>query len=98
MPKVVLSHVKPGMKLAKAITNKNGVIFIKKNTELTEILIDRLQDMNIDAVLIMGSSKPKMPKKEMLLAADRRFRLTDGQPHMDLLKKALKKHIEDLYG
>jgi hypothetical protein len=97
MPKVSLSRVQPGMKLAKPVTNKNGVIFIKKDTELTDILIERLRDMNIEAVSIVGPSKPKIPKKEMLLAADRRFRLVENQPYMDLLKEALKEHIEGLY-
>ncbi len=44
--------------------------------------------MNVEAVSIVGSSKPKIPKKEMLLAADRRFRLVEDQHYMDLVKDA----------
>ncbi len=97
MPKVPLSSAKAGMILSKPVTNKNGMVLVKEGTELTDNLLDRLRGMNLDGVLVKGMTKPNIPKKDALLAIDRKFRMVQDQPIMSLLKKILKEHIEGLY-
>jgi len=48
-------------------------------------------------VWIQGLSKPSVPMEEVVAELDRRFRLVGGQPHMDIIRKAVQRHIEGLY-
>lgn len=86
------------MKLARPVLNKNGLIVIKENTELTEGLIGKIRDMGVDEVQVLGPSRSLPPKEETLTALDRRFKKVEGAPHMGLLKKLIAEHIESLYG
>jgi len=53
--------------------------------------------MDIDGVYVHGKSKPSLPIESMLLQLEDRFSAVEGKPYMDILKKALKEHIESLY-
>ncbi|MEK6591399.1 MAG: hypothetical protein AABZ11_12065, partial [Nitrospinota bacterium] len=54
MQKIPLSLAKPGMKLAKAVLNENGLILCGEGTELNEMLISRLAGMDIQRVTVEG--------------------------------------------
>jgi hypothetical protein len=97
MSKLALDKLEAGMKLAKPVENSSGMVLLGENTELTIELIDKIKDMGIDSVYIQGMSKPSVPIKVMLSGLDERFKRVEGEPHMDVLKKALKEHIESLY-
>jgi hypothetical protein len=88
----------PGMTLSRPVLNKNGLIVIKENTELTESLIGKIRDMGVDEVHIQGHSTSLPPREEALAALERRFKGVEGAPHMGLLKKLITEHIESLYG
>ena len=97
MPKIPADKLETGMKLAKPLTRGN-MILLGEGTELTEKWIEKIRDMNIESVFIDGPSQHNVPKDEMLAQLDRRFKNVENKPHMNLIKKLVKKHIEGLYG
>jgi len=97
VPKIAPGSLEPGMKTAKPVVNTSGMVLLGENTELTPELIDRIRNMEVDGVWIQGLSKPSVPMEEVVAELDRRFRLVGGQPHMDIIRKAVQRHIEGLY-
>jgi hypothetical protein len=97
VPKIAAGSLEPGMKTAKPVVNTSGMVLLGENAELTPELIDRIRNMEVDGVWIQGLSKPSVPMEDALGDLDRRFRLVAGQPHMDIIRKAVRKHIEGLY-
>lgn len=97
MPKVSVENLKPGMKLAKPVTNDAGMVLLGSGTELTASSIARLGNMNVSSVAVEGSSKPAKPKEEMFAEIDARFKKTEAEPNMSVLKKILQEHTEALY-
>ena len=96
MPKVSVDKLEPGMKLARPVIIGN-MILISKDIELTEILIKKIQGMEINGVYIDGPSQQSISKDEALAQLDRRFKKVEDKPYMNVLKKLVKEHIEGLY-
>ena len=97
MSRVSLDGLEPGMRTARPVVNKSGMVLLGEDTELSAELIDRIRNMDVDAVWVHGSSKPSLPLEEMRAAIDSRFRLVVDDPVMTVIKAALVKHIEALY-
>ncbi|MCL4456881.1 MAG: hypothetical protein M1147_10350 [Nitrospirae bacterium] len=97
MPKVPANSLKPGMKLSKPVMNDAGMILLGEGTELTNALIERLQNMNVSSVYVEGAAAPQKPLEEILSELDARFKKTENEPNMGLLKKLFRDHIEGLY-
>jgi len=97
LPKVTVNNLKPGMKLSKPVVNEAGMILLGEGTEITDALIERLQNMNVSSVFVEGASKPQKPKEDAMAEIDARFKKTENEPHMGMLKKLLKEHVEELY-
>lgn len=97
MPRVPIDKIKPGMKLSRPIVNEMDVVLIGEGVELTDVLIKRIIDMGISSIYIEGTPKPKKPKEEMLKELNERFKKTENEPHMYLLKKVLRESIEEMY-
>ena len=58
MPKLIISDLKPGMRLLKPVTNPSGMVLLTEGLELTEELIDRLRKMEIESVFVRGGNNP----------------------------------------
>ena len=84
------------MNLARPVT-KGNIVLLSKDTKLTETLIKKIQDMEINGVYIDGPSHQDIPKDEALAQLDRRFKNVEDRPYMNMLKKLVKEHIEGLY-
>ena len=97
MAKISVSNLNPGMKLSKAVVNESNMILFGEGTVLTEAHIERLHNMNINSVQVEGDSKPRKPKEEVLAELDARFKKTENEPYMGILKKLFIDHIEELY-
>ncbi len=54
MQKVPIELVKPGMVLARPITNDAGMALCAEGTELSENIIERLMQMNVSHVTLKG--------------------------------------------
>jgi hypothetical protein len=97
MPKIPVAKLEPGMKLAKPVTAKNGMVMLGEGTELSVTWIERIADMDIASVFVEGPPIQTTSKEEALANLDARFAKVEGKPYMNLIKKITKEHIEGLY-
>jgi hypothetical protein len=97
MPNISSAKLTPGMKLAEPVVNKEGLVLIGENTELTGALIEKILQMDIRAIRVHGAPKALPPKEEVLAQIERRFRSVETAEHMGVLKRLLTEHIEGLY-
>lgn len=97
MIKISLDQLEPGMRLAKAVLAANGMVLLSAGTELVTSLIERLQSINLEALYIEGKSPQIVSKEVVLEQLEQRFRNVQSEPYMDLLKKVVQKHLEELY-
>ena len=95
--KISAKNLTTGMKLERPVANKNGLMMIGADTELSGVLIEKIQKMGIHAVYVHGASKAFPPREEVLAQLEGRFRNVEAAPHMDVLKKLLREHMEGLY-
>jgi hypothetical protein len=85
------------MRLLKPVTNPSGMILLTEGLELTEEMIERLHKMEIENVFVRGGNKPTRPKDLLLSELDYRFKKTEAEPQMAILKRIMADHIEELY-
>lgn len=97
MPKIQVANLKPGMKLAKPVVAKSGMVMLGEGTELSDTWIDRIQDMDITTVFVEGPPVQTISQEEALANLDARFVQVEGKPYMNLIKKIVQNHIEGLY-
>lgn len=55
MQKVPLSLAKSGMVLEKPVIRENGMTLVGVGTELTDSLLQRLENMGIESIIVEGS-------------------------------------------
>jgi hypothetical protein len=98
MIKVPPDKLMPGMRLAKPIMNKGGMVLLGEGTELTETWIMRIQDMELEEqVYVEGKQEMEVPLDEMLAALETRFRTPEESHRMEIIKRAAERHIRSLY-
>lgn len=97
MPKIGTDALVPGMKLAKPVMGQNNMVLLAQGTELNEKLINRLDDMGVDGVFVEGPSEQAVSLDEALASLEKRFAAVQDKPHMGLIKRVVRKHIESLY-
>ena len=85
------------MVLTKPVMNKSGMVLLGEGTELTETWVRRIQDMELTGICVDGPELPQIPKEQLLLELDKRFMAVEDKPHMGLLKRVIKQHLEALY-
>ena len=98
MPRMTPDNLQPGMILSKPVTNANGVVMLAEGTELTASLIDKIDGMDIDAVFVKGAPQSGPTLDQMMEELDKRFKKVEKAPYMDVIKKAVRDHLEGLYG
>ncbi len=98
MIKVKADKLLPGMRLAKPILNRAGIVLLSEGTELTETWIRRIEDMDLgEPVFVEGKAEMEVPLEDMIAALEKRFRNSKGNPRMELIKKSVERHMIDLY-
>jgi hypothetical protein len=98
MPRLTPDNLKPGMILSKPVINANGVVMLAEGTELTASLIDKIDGMDIEAVSVKGAPQSGATLEQMMDELNKRFKGVEKAPYMDIIKKAVREHIEELYG
>jgi len=99
MQRLPLKLLEPGMVVARQIVNEKGAVLVSQDTELTERLISRLEDMNVGKVAVKGCPVDKpgyAPKrlKDRLADVETGFSRTDpGDELMKKFKVVLKAHF-----
>jgi hypothetical protein len=97
MSVVLPKDLLPGMKLAKPLVNRSGLVMIGEETELTSSLIDKIRTLDVESIHVHGAVSALPPRDEVLAELDRRFRKVESQPFMAGIKAAISEHIESLY-
>ena len=97
MSRVSISDLVPGSVLLRPVVNRNGLTLIAEGTELTEPLINKIRNMDVDSAYVRGSKRALPPCEEALADLDRRFGKTESEPFMSLIKNAISNHIMSLY-
>ena len=97
MPRVPIEELTPGMILSRPIVNDNGIALIAERSELTEVLIAKIRDMNISSVFVAGTGRPAGEKELQLRNIEDKFKNAGDDPYMMILKKIFKEHTEGLY-
>jgi len=97
---IPITDAKPGMVLAQAITNDKDMTLCAEGTPLTEDLIDRFSQMEIDSICI--ESNKEMSQEEYLVLKEKiEKRLVAAYNTNSLLGKikiALLEHLESQKG
>jgi hypothetical protein len=97
MQRIPIDDLKPGMVVAKAITNESGMVLLSEGTTLTDSLIVRLGRMDLSHISIQGASSSDKSKAELLAELDHRFEKTGKERYMDVIKGVLKARIEEVF-
>jgi hypothetical protein len=97
MVKISVLKLEAGMKLAKPVAAKSGMVMLGEGTELTAKWVERIQDMGIANVFVEGPPVQAVPREEALADLNARFSHVEGKPYMNTIKKIVKEHIEGLY-
>lgn len=99
MQKILLSLVKPGMKLAKPVMRDNGMVVMGAGMELTESHIERLRNMEIDRITVEGNPLDGVccgvdtSASRRLERLDHLFRRLGGDPFLDKIKEYLREYF-----
>jgi hypothetical protein len=96
MQRIPIDDLKPGMVVAKAITNESGMVLLSEGTTLTDSLITRLGRMDLSHISIEGASSSDKSKEELLSELDNRFKKTGKEKYMDIIKGVIKTRIEEV--
>jgi len=97
MRRIDIGQLEPGMVLAKPFLMKNGMILFAEGTELTENYIERIRDMAVEFIQIVGNPPSFESREQLLEKLDARFRSVEQQPYMKLLKRLVEEHITEHY-
>lgn len=99
MQRIKVEKAEPGMVIAHPIETSSGQVLCAKGTELTEGLVDRLDNLDISHILVEGhpvdDGKPRKSLKEELTALEKRFHTVGDNKLMSALKMVVQKHIRN---
>jgi hypothetical protein len=99
MQDVTLERAAAGMKLAKPVTNKSGIILYGVGAVLTDDIIARLSEMGVEQITVDGNPPGTADDEESLsLQAKKlnaRFRYVEGDPLMGKIKNLILKQIKE---
>lgn len=97
MAKVSVNNLKAGMKLIKPVVNEAGMVLLGEGTVLTEQMINKIMNMNINAVFVEGSQQRTKTKEEAIKEVEERFSRSAQSDLMKMLKKVMIEHLEEVY-
>jgi len=99
MQKVQLSLAAPGMKLAKPVTNKRGMVLYGAGAVLTKEIIARLSDMGVEQITAEGhpldTGDTGKNLSQHIDELHSRFRHVEGDPLMSKIKGFLLERLRE---
>ena len=95
MKRVVIEELSPGMVLAKAVTNANGLPVVAARTTLDGFMIDRLQRLGQTSVYVDGDTDDTSGKTltELEAELEHRFRRVSDDPVQHMILRTLRTHL-----
>ena len=98
MQDVTLERARAGMKLARPVTNKRGIILYGVGAVLTADIIARLSEMGVDQITVDGNPPNTADEQESLRLQvkelNARFRYVEGDPLMGKIKNLILKQLK----
>lgn len=100
MQKIPLELAKAGMVLAKPVLRSNGLVLIGENAELSDAIIARLKQMDIDTVVVQGNPLDLegvgsgTPYNRILDRMDHLFRKYEADQEMMLVKSRIRDYFQ----
>jgi hypothetical protein len=102
MQKVQLSLAAPGIKLAKPVTNKRGIVLYGAGAVLTKEIIARLSDIGIEQITVEGhplhTGDTGKSLSQHIDDLHSRFRYVEGDPLMSKIKSLLLERLRERVG
>jgi hypothetical protein len=95
--RIAIEDLEVGMVVAKPILNDGGMVMLSEGTPLTVGLISRLVKMEIAYIFIEGEEPGAKSREERLSDLDLRFKMTENEKYMNVIKNAIKTRIEEVY-
>ena len=98
MQKIPLNMAKAGMKLAKPVLNESGRVLCGEGVELSAMLIEKLEKMEIEKVTVEGfpvemPGQERKPLKTQLEELEKRFQKVASDPVLMSMKEIFKRQI-----
>ena len=100
MQKIPIDLATPGMILAKPVTKGNGMTIMAEGMELSQSLIDRLGNMNVDRITVqghpvdMGGAGAGTKYAERVVRMDHLFRRHKPGSWMDKVRVRIKQYFQ----
>ena len=102
MQKIPLELAAAGMKLAKQVNNKKGIVLCGVGTELTEEIISRLSNMGVERIKVEGhpvnTGERVKSLGEQIDELHARFRFVEGDPLMRKIKNMFLQRLKERVG
>jgi hypothetical protein len=99
MQKVQLSLAAPGIKLAKPVTNKKGMVLYGVGTVLTKEIIALLSDIGVEQITVEGhpldTGDTGKSLSQHIDDLHSRFRYVQGDPLMSKIKGLLLERLRE---
>jgi hypothetical protein len=99
MQRISLDLAAPGMKLAKVVKNKRGMVLCSAGTELNEDIIARLSRMEIDRITVEGhpvdSVESEKSLDQRIGELNNRFKHVAGDALMKKIQNVLLKLLKE---
>jgi hypothetical protein len=99
MQNVTLERATAGMKLAKPVTNKRGMILYSAGVVLTDDIIVRLSEMGVDQITIggnpLGTAGEEKSLNQQLDELNARFRHVEKDPLMGKIKNLILTQLRE---
>lgn len=100
MKRVVIDELTPGMRLAKPVTNANGLPVVAAGAELDSSIIDRLGRLGLASVYVEGEAGDTAGKTlaELQAELEHRFRGVKQDPVQQKILQHLASHLRSVHG
>jgi hypothetical protein len=96
MPRIPIGEAQPGQKLVRPAVTRTGMVMVQPGTELTEAIIQRLQNLGIDSISVEGRvAGDAKPLDEALRELDERFAGHEQHAWMMQLKAIVARQLRD---
>ena len=99
MQKIPLDLAAPGMKLAKSVKNKRGMVLCSAGTDLTEDIISRLSKMDVERITVDGhpvdTGEPEKNLDQQIDELNYRFKNVTGDALMNKIQNIFLKLLKE---
>ncbi len=99
MQKIPVNLAKAGMVLEKSVLRDNGLVLVAQGTEISEALLNRLENMGVEWITVEGAPvemegmAPPKTYEQRMQEMDHLFRRYKNDKWMDSMKSFLKSYF-----